>query len=1639
MAGDNTISSDYTFGNVQYGKVRNATYADVGKVTDANDADFELSVNDDRMSVSNTNLPYLITKYCDTSAYAISGGNAVNINVKADADLTGYGSAYQGISARYASSAILSTTTLAPGALIPKLSGFGGLDGTKPTITINTQVREYADDDFHAASVGGIFNLLDASSGCTVQNLTIKSNYKNQGITVIYYDSDGSTTSCSDDEITNVGVGAFAGSTTSVSATSWTSSATAEFKNVAIQDMTINGPQSAGGLLGIAGKRSATYKDTNVDDKYVAKKTAILIQPTRNLESVEIQITDCTYQDINVRANEAAGGFVGYITTETDNIKSTLNITSGEVTIGSSTNVTSIATIGNTDNSTLYAGGAFGYVNAKTYINAIGQETYGKAVLENINVAAKQSAGGFVGMITGKEYQLKNTTFKGTDSNRANVSAIYDSINGSEHYISAGGIVGEAIGDGDNCQIANCNFENADINNADNFALNQEGQRNGGIAGYIGNNGAGVTIDTCTVQSSNIYGSRSGGIVGGIARKTVITNSKVHGSSDKQHNVVSGTKIAGGIIGISSVTDSSVRVENCDVQYMDMTSKAWGSGGMIGDTDWNGSRGVNLYMFDSMIQFSKISTTDVDGTAGGLYGTARGNLKGSNLLLSEVQIENNLTTAKNKVGILIGVTGDQNRGKISMAGLSVQNVTAKTKNNSNVTALYGVLDGDNKNYVEQNSYFAFSDYSGTAANIKKTLLDKAIGVSPYVVTSPVNESIKLYNRLSDADSEMYLYGDGASWDSSLNVKAQEIWNNKNKTSNGHYAYRNIGVDDDQIDFTTLISKYKTNQPSSKIETDFPVLQITSGDTAVVSRYLDILTNGGFSSANKLDSGSHVSVTTKMYEYNETKKGFVLKTDEDNNPVAASLKATKGNDGWVFSTTSDYDNDKDRFTLLTVTFTENDEQNQAHTYNIHIPVIVRRMLEIDFTSTLTYGTDFRSADYQGLFNHVLERFDSSITGYLTYTYNSALGEYTDYGWDSYINAGGNVAQPLQKDLVFEQAVTFPKGTQFSLVDCKTSKVYYYEVADAGGMSLTGGKVTLPLTSFQDSEGNAYQGLSIGELMGVTATETAQGDFVEVDKTGKPLKNAPNKDSYTLPTVKITGSDGKDHYYRKTESGETGTHNIAVNEQELETTKGKSAVSENYYLVITVPDSGSNAAAINGSLKTKISGNSIPLNLNEIRINQNSKKWENNNYTNNESTYCIVNSYKQTLTDPRTSANILITTDNTKMNIDAVTHVEIPTGQNYQTADELYQRFVIGLQNTIDSKTTSEALPNGTYGDAASFYVYSKDASGNKTYYKYEQGEWTVTADSDPVALPSYAWTARDGKIELPLSPDGTENSAVSLQPLRDEHKISEIYVELKTTAILPASDISVIPATTTAEGNTPKDFAKLTYTSQLSTMKRSLTYSTNRVFENNTTVNYYREDTNDTLLTYEADAIDQLGINLWDLRYLDASRKHSLIDTTAEYNLSSLKNLSEVLKKSNGIRLSLSLASKRSDGSSEDYENSVKNASEYMEPQLNSSDSGNISYDENTGTWSWTVPKTVYWDETNTKIKKNQVFDGTSLRQAIQLKVNVSNVESLQHFYSNYKVVLTAEILDQKNETVSNSRKTDSIIYTLAKIKPEFVE
>lgn len=1612
---EGALQQGYAFGNGEYGKVRNAAYDSIGANTKPDD--FDTAVKDDRTAPSDSNTPVLITKYAEKNLFnmavlnATTGGATLTFPNNGKLDMSVYKSSYQGISARYVSNAVTSNTETKAAGIVPLIQGVSG-NGTN--IIFDMNVKEYADDDFHAASVGGVFNLFAPVSGtCNVTNLTFTGKTgtdSNTGVQLQYYTSDGVVTAQAsnlEEKLDKgqklgsyVGVGSFVGSTAGTLTPKWYS-VNVNFDSVKFENMTIQSPAVAGGLIGNIARIYTPTSDIG-----------ILLQPYGNEQTVYPYntFTNCSFRNLTVRGQEKAGGFCGYIDGKVAN-QNNLNVTTQNFIVGQD----SIISAALKDSC---SGGLFGYARRGVAIN-YGSGTYTAAIWENVNVEAGQYSGGIIGQVytdsSSPKYNIKNVKVSG----KTGTNSLIKGTSSDEIY--TGGLIGKISFDsGVTFDISDCEVQNVQINEVG--KVSGEKFRTGGLVGSADGNGK-LNVQNCSVKESDLYGSLAGGIAGALHTPTTITECTVSGLSDDK-NIIKGQKSAAGIVG-EIVCGGKIGIHKSTVSNTSITAiDDWGAGGLVGDIDWNVV--PNLYFYDSQVN----GCTIIGKRAGGFAGNIRGYLNGSNLLLKNTTIE---ASTANNGGLLIGLTGNRNLKPMTIAGVSIQNTTAK-ENNSNISKLYGTLNETQNTAVKKQSYFSFADYNGTASNNTMQSLLDANPVFPYVVTSPTSQ-LSVYDA-TNANVGKALYGDSAAWttdaDGKFTLNAQTIYqdakNTQSSTAEGKYTYQETGVE--QFQFTKNISTYNKENQTKKVSNDFPVLVVSDNVSQTITDYLDIITNGGYTRANNISGDSDIHVDASVKTYTDTDGKFVLATNA--NPA---LEVKKNASGRIseFAATTEFDNTKSRFTLLTVTFKEKDESNAEHKYNVQVPIIVRRMLEIGFTATLSSGTNYRATNYDLIEDsaHLLESTGNAFTAYLTYTYNSDdKGLYSEYGWNSYINAGGNVAEALNKSIDF-QGSSLPARTQLSLIDCQdNSKVYYYTTDSNTGN-------TISLKDFKDSSENAFQAVSIGELMGVTATQDNNGTFIKVDAEGVPdgVTKEDGK-TYTAPTVKIKTENGYE-YYRKIEIGEPGTrYAVTVDESKLKDGVGPiSTVHENYYLVITVADITS-GTDLNGSVQTKITSNGIPLHLNY----RTRKGKVEDTHSSTASTYQISHGYKQTLTEAVTGAIKKVTATDSSMAVDVIDKITIPSGQAFNNKDELYQKFSGSLIKTLkqeDSQSTSaEVFPNGTTGTAA-FYVYVMDGT-KKKYYTYTNGNWTEAGSTETKAL-EYEWTAINGLMDLPLSTSGTIDSSVNLQQIRDivKDKQKEFYVEVKMNAKLPTNGLDVIPESQ-LDNAVPTNYTKLTYTSQLATTRKSLSYSTARALLPNTTISYYRDEAAGVQLTYEADEIGQLGINLLDLQnsYLDAAKENTIIDTTARYDMSTIKDLSSILASSSGIQFSIQLQNKNTTQDTENYANALE-LEDYIKVSVKSENTGTAQLTDDKKAYTWTVPKSSYWDADKGIMKASSIFDGDIMTQAIQLKVNIKNVDQLQHLYSNYKVVLSVKIIGQDGKGVENTTAADNIIYTMARVKPEF--
>ncbi len=1048
---------------------------------------------------------------------------------------------------------------------------------------------------------------------------------------------------------------------------------------------------------------------------------------------------------------------------------------------------------------------------------------------------------------------------------------------------------------------------------------------------------------------------------------------------------------AGGLVGKG---EHNFTVRRCTVKGLDtdrtLIAGAYGAGGLVGVT---GNKDRTLAVYDSVIENADIQSVGTDRTkakAAGLVNAAI-HVKASNIRLSGVRVRSDNSMNGSYAGLLAVFPFTTSGSRYaSFAGVSIRDSRAEEK----VKLVNGTYQGTEVTdltplWPAGSCYVALCDYADTREqpNADKPLLDVGAAVqqtAPYAVTSPVSGL-----RVSDGGTVKYLYGDGIAWDEAGKLTAQRII--ANPLANGAY-YKNIPADADSTVLPQL-STYNAQQKGQELPEDIPVLTCF-GSTAhqVITAYLDTVTNGGFSQANAFGGSRPVQAEAAAYHYDANTNSFVKSAE------AASLACTEKEGRLHFEGNGhQYDNGRGRLTLLTVTFTAGERA-----YRVYVPVIVQRKLEIDFYATLTHGTNFLPENYAQLTNHVLDSTGNPITGYLSFVYNSKQGAYVDYGWQDVLTSGVNLATPFERVVTFSSGL--PAGTQFTLIDLQSAAptAYYYTAAAE--------VKELSLSAF---DGYTQRGLS--QVLGVTAAADAAGPFVLTEGTD------------ALVQAQI---GGQWKGFRLAAAGEAGQR-YTLTVPTLYTQDGeqeRSAVRESFFLVITVPNdtSGQGQNDRNGYITADFKGIPVEYAVTDLRRFDGST----DTHSGTESTYLISSGYRQDLQEilpTGTASTCEIRAGlSEELQIRLRDTITVPSGQAFNISDQLYLRFTASLQHIKENGSAAAVIPNGTKGTVR-FYIYTQDGA----YYTRSPSSGKLVF-AGPTRQPavSYDCAASGSTLELLLSSDGTRENAISLQPVRlavetpAGQSPKSFFVEAELDAKLPTDALDVIPKADLKNG-TLSEYARLSYLSRISVEKSGLSYSDMMASLSETQVGYYRKNSEDAQLKFNAKDLSQLGINLRDLldEHLstDAQGRRSRIDAFAEYDLRGVRDWQELLKDSRCMRFTLELQRKTDDTV---YEKEA-DADAFLQVE-------GKPYQATSNSWSWTVPKEQYYDAATAAPK----LDGM-LAQALTLQVRLDGIEEKSRFFANYRVLMTAEVVD--GEGKSQCVVKDALIYTLAQIKPEFVK
>lgn len=492
--------------------------------------------------------------------------------------------------------------------------------------------------------------------------------------------------------------------------------------------------------------------------------------------------------------------------------------------------------------------------------------------------------------------------------------------------------------------------------------------------------------------------------------------------------------------------------------------------------------------------------------------------------------------------------------------------------------------------------------------------------------------------------------------------------------------------------------------------------------------------------------------------------------------------------------------------------------------------------------------------------------------------------------------------------------------------------------------------------------------------VTAKESSDGTLVETADEA---------------TATVKTSDGK--YYRPAGEAETGTYKITVsaNSDTPKNDNDEMIISESYYLTITIPETGSSKKVIknfvnyySGNTSRKLNGN-LPTHL----------------VDSNTGTYVIANFFKQEVSvdahDPEeitASNNFIHATMTSKISIDQSLR---DTFNGYKSDDfNMYQAFKFSMKNFDENDAGANArIIAGTSVNVDYSILNSSDTElSNAKISKTET--FSEAKDSYMLMYPdsvyNYINSDTNGSITVKADISLTYGTAgiIDQFPERKDGD-TKTGIGVNASSYVAYSQNNIENSSISKSGDMP---ARRYY-------RKAMTVAQ---------LNYNVAES--TVLESKDSPFSQLGINAKDM-----TTGEMAITANAIYDLSALSRSTKDSGKK--IQYTLKLYVKDNSG---DYKQ-TNDISKYLSSFIleNATSSSGLNDKECVFTTDYNG------EEQNTAVTKFTVKTGKAFEE-----------QGLT--YANYRVELTAVLLNDNNSVVNGTTSSDYVVYTNAKIETGFI-
>lgn len=1179
------------------------------------------------------------------------------------------------------------------------------------------------------------------------------------------------------------------------------------------------------------------------------------------------------------------------------------------------------------------------------------------------------------------------------------------------------------------------------------------------VGGLIGKSTNDINISNVKSESSGVYvygGFETGGLVGNSQKGSEfsVKDSKIKINKVEFANLDKGTKTWFGVGGIAGNANIKTTISNVQLTAYNkdsfigskkdnkpLATQTMNEGGLIGlsngaCTITNTSVSVDVYGSNAGgfvgINKNQLSINDCyygetsETSACGVYGyTSSGGMVGTQnaaVTISKSAVKNatiGIPAAKNGDAGIGGYVGIKANGDLKITDCEVNNVTLSAEDKSNGAGAGGVIGHNDRGstyaydilinklgYVRGNNSVSVSNLIGW--NNDKNLSSKFIGVSvnntdclpdiQYNASQIPTNFTAVHTDYNGVQNNTQNIGEG----SRTHVDIYSPYVNINpsvpvggKTFAGDLVGGNMQTIISDAASYTNGTKKKSYGINSTIKTYAEDLANSKLTTFRQASELDVQELNDLP-VLLIDDNSSLNITQMLAKYisvltncdvcdsssNKLKTTDLMNVSTatyvyDNDVLKKSDKSTltfNSKTGYFKVTDGQYDNDGTN-RFTVITLDYIDPTGSGKTaLRLHIPVFVRKVLDFSFQSYVISGTDYNHSHYTDKTKLAFESFDAPVTTYFKYSYYKSANE-----WEKMLNNGDSLLWSFDKKLYLigdnaTDSGVLTDDTKLTLVDANNNDKTYHSTASDAKFNKTTGELDLTNIS-------GFKPVTMNDVLlryaSVTAKESSDGTLVE----------AADEATATVKT-----SDGK--YYRPAGENETGAYKITVsaNSDTPKNDNDEMIISENYYLTIIISENEGSKKVIknfvnyySGNKPRKLNGN-IPTNLVQV--------------TNNDTgAYVIANFFTQlvsvTAHDPEeitASNNFVRATMTSKISIDQSLR---DTFNGYKSDDfNMYQAFKFSMKSFDENDAVANAkIIAGTSVNVDYSILNSSDTElSNAKISKTE----TLSEAKDsymlmyPDSVYDYINSDTNGSITVKADISLTYGTAgiIDQFPERKDGD-TKTGIGVNAASYVAYSQNNIENSSISASGVMP---ARRYY-------RKAMTVAQ---------LNYNVAES--TVLESKDSPFSQLGINAKDM-----TTGEMAITANAIYDLSALSRSTKDSGKK--IQYTLKLYVKDNSG---DYKQ-TNDISKYLSSFTleNATSSSGLNGKECVFTTDYNG------EEQNTAVTKFTVKTGKAFEE-----------QGLT--YANYRVELTAVLLNDNNSVVNGTTSSDYVVYTNAKIETGFI-